>query len=90
MIGVRSNLRKDLIRESETITNSNSFQTCQKSSFLFSLNNFSGNGWSILASVALSKDNEWIGSRDREVESAKASLSVVEFIESSIEISSNL
>lgn len=90
MVGVSSHLRHNLIWESEAISNTKSFQSSQEASLGLCINDLPCNSGSVLPTVTLPENNQRIRCWNREVKRAEASLAVVELIQSTVEISSNL
>ena len=78
MVRIGWYFREDLIRVSKPVSNGNAFQASQKPSLLLRPHDLRGNGWSVLARVALAEDVERAGCRDGEVVIAEAALAVLE------------
>lgn len=83
--GELSNLGEDIIRMSESISNSDSFETFKEASFFLFSNYFSGNGGSILSCVTLSEDEQGMRSSDFELVETPISI-IVKFIQSIVKI----
>lgn len=76
MVGVCPDFREDVIRVGETIPDGDSFETSQETACFFSLYDLFGDGGHVLSSIALTEDDQRVGSRNIEVESTKAPFSV--------------
>jgi hypothetical protein len=88
--GIGAHFGQDVVGSSEPVADGHAFQSGEEPSCSLGLYNLLGDGGSVLAAVALSEDDEGVGSGDGEVLGTKAALdSVVEFVQSSVEIVSN-
>lgn len=76
MVGVSSDFREDVIRVGEAIPDGDSFEASQETACFFSLYDLFGDGGHVLSSIALTEDDQRVGSRNIEVESTKAPFSV--------------
>ena len=90
VVGVSSHFRQDFVGMSETISDGDPLETSQKTSLIDIFSDLLGDGRDILPSIALTKDNQRIGSGDVEVVAVKASLAFVELVQSLVEILSHL
>ena len=84
-----SNLRHDCSWMSESISNSNTFQSCKESLIILCLfKNLLSDGWGIFTAITLSKNNKWlIGFKFELTETSWWIL--IKFFQSSIKICRN-